>query len=424
MAAAKQIKNEWEEPFHVFGQGEQKLRLQILKQVDDYRVDHEEWRKQAEQTDVFLDKLLNKIDEKAQLYSNEVALEKTILKQASARQGLKIDEPDEYDVIVPIIIKGLDIQTARVKDTDGQVMPGLERERVLNKDKVGSTHPLLSRADVFHTTKDGTVYLNSQNFYKKVWVKMLDKALADLKTEMPGFEFLRREHPPAVNIQVTYPDGNVVNFDIVPGRNTGSEHIKIPASVTGKKDTTVVFPSYALPKYDNKNNPKINQLDRELIWRQCTSAYERYMADLCRGSPPRQYVMTANRIMKSAIKMLQKEQNPLGNLINSYHLKTIAYHIIMDKTILDSNKIGGVKDALGFHITYLNMFVSKRVLPDFFHGNKHLGKIFPSSRILENHRELNLFWKSNPTLLETAIHGFKKLVKILEGCFTSSDDLK
>ncbi|CAG2221861.1 unnamed protein product [Mytilus edulis] len=424
MAAAKQIKNEWEEPFHVFGQGEQKLRLQILKQVDDYRVDHEEWRKQAEQTDVFLDKLLNKIDEKAQLYSSEIALEKTILKQASARQGLKIGEPNEYDVIVPMIIKGLDIQTASVKDTDGKVMPGLERERVLNKDKVGSTNPYLFRADVFHTTKDGTVYLNSQNFYKKVWMKMVDKALSDLKTEMPDFEFQRREHPPAVNIQVTYPDRNIVNFDIVPGPYTGSEQIKIPAAVTGTKDTTVVFPSYALPKYDNKNNPKINQEDRELIWRQCTSAYERYMADLCRGSPTRQYVMTANRIMKSVIKMLQGEQNPLGNLINSYHLKTIAYHIIMDKTILDSNKIGGVKDALGYHITYLNMFVSKRVLPDFFHGNKHLGKIFPSSKILENLRELNLFWKSNPTLLETAIHGFKGLVKILEGCFTSSGELK
>ncbi|CAC5380422.1 unnamed protein product [Mytilus coruscus] len=254
-------------------------------------------------------------------------------------------------------------------------------------------------------------------------MKTIDKALVDLQKELPGVEFQRREHPPSVNIQVTYPDGNVVNYDIVPGKYTGTEQIRIPSGVTGTKDTLVEFPSFALPKYDNKNNPRINSDDRELIWRSCTSSYERYMADLCRSSPERQYIMTANCIIKSVIKTLQEEQNPLGNLINSYDLKTIAYHIIMDKTILSSMKITGVKDALGLHVTYIRKYVSERFLPDFFLGNKDLVKIFPGSKILENRRQLNLFWKANPRLLLAAINGLKRLLEILEGCFTCTNGL-
>lgn len=394
-----------------------------MKQVPDYRVEREKWEKQTEQTNDFLDKLTEKIYERNLLNANEIEVNKAYLKQASARQGLKINAPDEYDVIIPLIIKGLDIQTACVKDTDGKVISGFERQRVMNKDDLNSTHPRMSNAKVFTTTKDGTVFLNSKNFYQKIWMPEVDKALADIQKEMPDLKFQRREHPPSVNIQVTYPDGRVVNFDIVPGNYTGTEQIQIPSEVTGKQDTLVEFPSFALPKYDNKNNPRLNSEDRELIFRSCTSSYERYMADLCRSSPERQYIMAANCIIKNAIKTLQEEQNPLGNLINSYHLKTIAYHIIMDKTILSKMEITGVKDALGLHLTYIRKYVSERYLPDFFLGNKNLAKIFPGSKILENHRQLNLFWKANPRLLLAAINGLKRLLEILEGCFTCPNGL-
>lgn len=418
MAQSKPLRNEWNEPFHVYGPGEGKLRHRVLRQVPDYRISRDTWEEETKQSNNFLGKLSEKIHERAQRYREELDVSKTFVKQASARQGLKISAPDEYDVIIPFKMKGLDFQTCKLRDNDGKVIPGMMRQRVLNKDDISRRNPQLAQKEVF-TTRDGTTYINTKNLHERIWTKIVDKAVVDIKKEMPNSNIVRRNHPPAINLQITDSRGKITNFDIVPAHHIGTEKVLIPANITGKKDTLVELPNYSLLKYDNHNNPRIRSCDKSSVWRQDTSSYERAMADLCKSTPERQYIMTANRILKSAMKELADKQNPLGQMINSYHLKTIAYHCIARLTMQDSkSKITGVKLALGHQITYLNNCVKDRFLPDFFHGNKDLEKIFPGSTLTENHREQNLFWKTNPRQLMAAAHGIPTLTGNLNGCFT------
>ena len=178
MAEARPLQNEWNEPFHVFGPGEGKLRRRVLRQVDDYRIDRDRWKQETQQTDQFLNKLVDKMNDKAKIYSQEFKIEKGFVKQASARQGLKINAPDENDVIVPFKINGLKTQTAKVRDPDGRIIPGMTRQRVLNKNDINSTHPRLKQAGVF-TEQNGNIFINTQNFHGKVWTKLVDKAVAD-----------------------------------------------------------------------------------------------------------------------------------------------------------------------------------------------------------------------------------------------------
>lgn len=419
MNQSNTLPNEWSEPFHVYGPGEGKLRRRVLRQVPDYRISRDVWEKETKQTDHFLNNLSQKVCERAQKYSDELIVDRTLIKQASGRQGLKIAAPDEYDVLLPFKMRGLDFQTCKLRDPEGKIIPGMVRLRIVNKDDISRKNPQLAQKGVF-TTHDGTTYVNTKNFYERVWTKFIDKAVVDLKNVMPGTNIVRRNHPPAINIQTTDKNGKITNYDIVPAFHIGTEKINIASNITGKRNTHVEVPNYALLKYDNRNNPRIKTSDKSVVWRKDTSSYERLMADLCKATPERQYIMTANRILKSAVKELATQQNPLGQMINSYHLKTIAYHCVANLTMLDGQdkKISGVKDALGHQITFLNECIRNRFLPDFFLGNKDLEKIFPGSQLTENHRQLNLFWKTNPRQLLAAVYGIPSLTDILNGCFT------
>ena len=421
MATAHELGNEWSQPYHVYGPGEGKLRRNAIRRTGDYRIDEKEWKTHTQETDKFLDNVTARIQENTAKFSEELSLESRYVRQASARQGLKIHSPDEFDIIVPIRIKGIDFEQSKVRNGEGNVVAGYHKQRVMNKN-VSSTHPRLTKNGVFQQ-QDGNLYLNAKHFHEKVWTGAVDKALDGVKKGMPDCEIVRRVHPPTVNVQVTsLSTGNVTNFDIVPGVLLSTENIQIPSKITGKGVWNVQLPIYAVPKQANKNIPSFKEADRPLLFRMDTSSHERCMADLCRGMKERQYIMTANRILKAGIEDLKKHNNPLATSINSYHLKNIAYHVVYDKTMRDTPcKITGVKDALGTQITELRNCLEKRYLPDFHLGNRALNDIFPGSMLNNYHRQQNLFWKTHPQqLLNASRHGFPQMLDSMGGLFTCS----
>lgn len=54
MAKSKPFRNEWNEPFHVYGPGEGKLRHRVLRQEQDYRISRDTWEKETRQSNNFL----------------------------------------------------------------------------------------------------------------------------------------------------------------------------------------------------------------------------------------------------------------------------------------------------------------------------------------------------------------------------------
>lgn len=422
MATARDLDNDWMEPFHVFGKGEEKMRKNVIKRFGDYRISGEEWRNTTAESDKFLHNLTSVIHGNTGKYVEEFHVSKEYTKQASGRQGLKIHSPDEFDLIQPIHFKGLDLQQSKIINTDGRIASGFNRLRVMNKN-VASSHPRLHHEGIFQR-EDGNVYLNSKNFHEKVYAGLADKAIDASRKDMPNYKIVRSVHPPTIAVQVTSPSGKVTNYDVVPGIFVKEETIRIPEKITGKKAQHVKLPIYAVPKQDNRNNPLFQNKDRPLIWRMDTSSHERCMAALCRSSKERQYIMTANRILKSAIQELKRVNHPIGHAINSYHLKNIAYMTVYELTMTDSNcKLNGVKDALGHQISHLRECLTERYLPDFFQGNKALEEIFPGSILNRSHRKQNLFWKVNPSLLVLAKDGLPQLLDQCSGFYTCKGGL-
>ena len=85
--------------------------------------------------------------------------------------------------------------------------------------------------------------------------------------------------------------------------------------------------------------------------------------------------------------------------------------------------VDGVKDALGYQISYLYKCVREKNLPDFFHVNKHIDKVFPGSVVTKNGREVNLFWKENEKMVKNAVHGMCNLREMLVDCYTTFEDI-
>lgn len=422
MAEARPHSNDWLKPINVFASGEDKLKTEIKKRVPGYMTMNEEWDKHIKAVDDFLVKLEEKILKEVEKYNGEIVY-RGLLKQSSARQGLKIGTPNEFDMLIRFEIQGLgpnNYQESQLKGTDGQVLPDLCKLILSTKNRdIDNKYPKLNGKAGFLTNDKGTTYIHSQNFLERVWIQIIDKAVSSLRETLPSVQ--RRNHPPAININTRINDLDT-DFDIVPALVIGSEEISIPATVIGKKaDVKVSLEIFRLLKYDNHNLPQMKPDDRPLVWREDTSAHEIRMADLCRCFPQRQYIMTAQRILKAAIKDMDK--TPLGILISSYHLKTVAYHCVLRLTMMTKErKLNGVKDAFGYQITYLEHCIRARNLPEFFHGNKHIGKIFPGSFVTRNGRQVNLFWKENPNMVQAALSNIATLKRNLVGLFTPFEE--
>lgn len=421
METDHKLGNHWRQPFHVYGPGEEKLRKNAIRRTGDYRIDPKEWEKKAQETDKFLDDFMTTFQEKAaKKYGGEISFDDDYIRQSSARQGLKIYSPDEYDVIVPVRFPEIELQQSKVRNADGKIAAGLNRQRVMNKDAT-STHPCLDRQGVFQR-QNGNIYLNAKNFQEKCLTSPLDQTIVEMNKRYPDCRIVRSIYPPTMNVQITSPSGMATNFDIVPGIELMKENITIPSNITGNKPWRVTLPIYGLPKHVNKQNTFFKEDDKSLIWRYDTSSHERCMSDLCMNMKERQYIMTANRILKAAVRDLEKQNNPLSRVCNSYHLKTIAYNVVYDQTMrkCEQNiKVTGVKDALGYQISELRKCLNERCLPDVFLGNKALEEIFPGSKLNQMHRQQNLFWKTHPQLLlDSQRHGLPQLLDYSSGLYT------
>lgn len=155
--------------------------------------------------------------------------------------------------------------------------------------------------------------------------------------------------------------------------------------------------------------------DRPFLFRIDTSSYERCIADLCGSMKERQYIMTANRILKARLQTLRDKENSLASVIDSYHLKTIAYSVIYEETMRGTpSKIAGVAEAFDLQILELKKRLKDRCLPDFFLGKKAPKEIFPGSILNDYHIEHDLVKKFDSQVLSDASkNGFSEFLGFL-----------
>ncbi|XP_062598228.1 uncharacterized protein LOC134259643 [Saccostrea cucullata] len=420
----KLLKNAWRAPEDVFGPGEKSLKSQIQAQTMSYDFSSEEWKQACTVVDDVLDIILVELRNQAQKSFEGLTIDERFIRQASARQGLKIEVPDEFDAIVPFKLTSLKIQEVRLKNSNGQLIPGQMRLRIINSADLNTLVPRLNRLGAFQMDQ-GTCFINTRVLQEQVFKSLMDKTLYASHDSLvrKGYSVTRGSRPPTMNITISSRLRFPIDVDFVPGLDLGREAVTIPDTVTTHPGSIRIdFPRFGLMKWVNKENPNITDKDKDFIWRNCSSSYERYVFDMCLGNRERLYIVTACRVMKALVKCLRKRQNHAANLLTSYHLKTIAMYCILLLTVPTvappDLHVSGVREALGYFLKFLKLVFEKETLPEFFLGNEYLERIFPDSYFANEHRKYNLFQKEKPKQVEAAKYCFKEMEQTLSGCYS------
>lgn len=100
-----------------------------------------------------------------------LAIGKTLRKQGSSREGLKVCDPLEFDVLLPFLLENVKTNNDAVFDNNGCIIPGLFKIEIIDPDKL----PSWWRKFELLTYEQGKAYMNTSNFQKKVFASLLDQ---------------------------------------------------------------------------------------------------------------------------------------------------------------------------------------------------------------------------------------------------------
>lgn len=100
-----------------------------------------------------------------------LAIGKTLRKQGSSREGLKVCDPLEFDLLLPFLLENVKTNNDAVFDYNGCIIPGLFKMKIMNPDKLPSWW---RKCELLYEER-GKTYINTSNFHKKVFASLLDQ---------------------------------------------------------------------------------------------------------------------------------------------------------------------------------------------------------------------------------------------------------
>lgn len=174
-----------------------------------------------------------------------------------------------------------------------------------------------------------------------------------------------------------------IDVDVVPGLQLKLETVPNPFNPR----ESMYCPIYAVFKWRNENQPAARLFhDPEVVWRFCTSGYEKHIMDVAQTKTSQIYIKTACRIFKAYVKSQLVKRTNFGSFMKSYYLKTIAMYCILYINIINGKELSGVKEALGYFLGFLGVCLEEERLPHFFYCNEWIKYMFPEYEPVDGYK--------------------------------------
>lgn len=448
-----EIFEDWRKPVLRIGNKDKRIRDFFRgKHID---IDKEDWDVSCELVDRILKIVVCEMRKEAIKRFPGLAIGKTLRKQGSSREGLKVCDPLEFDVLLPFLLENVKTNNDAVFDNNGCIIPGLFKMEIIDPDKL----PSWWRKFELLTYEQGKAYMNTSNFQKKVFASLLDQTREGINkvlkklTENTNDEYavVRSVISPSLKITIhvqgenglksltnilgvledlyVRPEGFPVyeqidlEIDLVPGILLSID--EFPKNMLNRESFSYCE-RYGVMKWVNKKNQHIPKQDGYLIWRNSTCGYEKCIFDIAQKNISQLYVMTACRLLKWALrKVASSANNQLGSMLKSYHLKNLCLYCILFLTIIPSeqNNLSSVTEAMGYFIEFIRISLEAKYLPHFFFGNPYLHDMIPGCTFGSERATYNMFAKNSA---ETFIHarlGLKDFKRILHGLYLEREQL-
>ena len=292
---------------------------------------------------------------------------------------------------------------------------------------LAESYPELAKSGVF-TEKDSHIYLNSRSLHERVFVSLIDSATTAVETKIVTavtngtpvkFRIKRQINPPSVNLTFSFASDafgvNVrssfvgmtsqivglvhesahlrnqskpaswyqIDVDVVPGLQISLDTAPNPFNPS----ETMECPVYAVFKWRNESQRSARAFENpDVIWRFCTSGYEKHIMDVAQTKPSQRYILTACRILKAYMKSPSVKPTQFGHLMKSYFLKNITMYCILYVTVINGKQLSGVREAMGYFLEFLDISLQEERLPHYFYGNEWIKYMFPDYEPVDGYR--------------------------------------
>ena len=436
--------NNWNEPVFQVGIGDER----ILAFFEKHHINliQDEWDVSCDTVDRVIRIVAHEMRKTASERFPGLSIGKTLRKQGSSREGLKVCDPLEFDVLLPFEFEKIQTKEHVVFDKKGEIIPGFFKIEIVDDKDI----PFWMKNNKIICYDNGHAYVDTCNFQNKMFASLLDQTQNRINDELRAltkdtckrFKMVKSVVSPSLKIIIFINSKNGLSDlrDYLPNlekimtvrtfqasrgstRKTRLEIDLVPAllipgdefpqNVSKDQNQSVIHcERYGVLKWATKKNNKVyfEETDGNLFWCRSTCWYEKYISDIAQGNLSQQYVMTACRLLKGILRVYATDHPSLRSVVNSYHLKTICFYCILFLTIpSEENRLSNVKQAMGYFVKFLQHSLEAENLPHFFFGNPYLNRMFPGNPFGKEENRYNMFSESSPEMLRQARVSFVRL---------------
>ncbi|XP_033119756.1 uncharacterized protein LOC117119056 [Anneissia japonica] len=288
-----------------------------------------------------------------------------IMHQGSVYEGLKVIEPNEFDLLFPVELENSGWKLEQAIDSECDI-PGyyfIQKEGYLG-------------GSYWNECIVNDTYLSPVKVGRKMQ-SVIQKYVKDV-TLPNEINFTLRENGPALTLEVCYDDSGHMSIDIVPS-------IKIRGRMFVAKRHPNADEYQTLRRVDNMYNH---------IWRESFSEMEKSIIRQMDGM--NECRRTCLKILKTIRKKKGKSQ--LGKLW-SYHLKTCLLHLNDDRRIGPWHQ-DNLDDRFKDLLRKLIKFLSTKKMPSFFDDSVDLFRDFSPIQLQNIEGWLNRIIRSDEKIID------------------------
>lgn len=441
--------NKWNEPVFQVGRGDERI-FAFFKKHHTNLIPNE-WNVSCNIVDRVIRIVAHEMRKTASERFPGLSIGKTLIKQGSSREGLKVCDPLEFDVLLPFEFENIPTKEHVVFYKKGQIIPGFFKIEIVDDNL--KDIPFWMKNNKIICYDNGHAYVDTCNFQNKVFASLLDQTQNRINYELRAltkdtskrFKMVKSVVSPSLKIIIVINSENGlsdlrdylpdlekimtistfqasrgsrketrttrVEIDLVPALLIPGD--EFPQNVSKDQHQSVIHcERYGVLKWATKKNNKVyfEETDGNLFWCRSTCGYEKYISDIAQGNLSQRYIMTACRLVKGMLRVYATDHPSLRSVVNSYHLKTICFYCILFLTIpSEENRLSNVKQAMGYFVKFLQLSLKAENLPHFFFGNPYLDRMFPGNPFGKEENRYNMFSPSSPEMLQQAQVSFMRL---------------
>ncbi|XP_033116348.1 cyclic GMP-AMP synthase-like [Anneissia japonica] len=260
-----------------------------------------------------------------------------IMPQGSSYEGLKVVEPNEFDLLLPLILKDSEWRSTEAAGSEYHAPGYVFIRKCISNTKTP-----------YDDAIDNDVYLSPIEIKRKMQ-SIVQRAVK--KLDFPNVQRVTlRESGPALTLEVIYDDDDYGSrkmfIDIVPSMNIRNK----------------LFVAKRHPESDQYQNRTYHNIFNNL-WRVSFSEKEKEIIREMDGE--RECRRTCLKILKTI--QLKKGSSQLG-MLSSYHLKTCMLHLNADKSIGSWHQ-DNLDDRFKDLLMKLIQFLKEEKMPSFSDRN-------------------------------------------------------